>query len=99
MVAAASRIPLAAGLIAAAFLAWQAGPYTSIIQTNRGFERPADVVAFIEQNSSPQDYVLMIGAEAGVNFEARRESPTRFAYQYPCSERATLNPKNSRSST
>ncbi len=68
--------------LAATFLLIQARPYLNIVHSNRSIERPDDVYAFIEQHGAPEDYVLLIGAEAGVNFEARRESPTRFAYQY-----------------
>lgn len=42
----------------------------------------ADLIAYIQQNTSPQDTVLMWGAETAYNFMARRASPTRFAYQY-----------------
>jgi xanthosine utilization system XapX-like protein len=72
----------AVAALAASFLLIQGRPYSSIVQSNRGIERPDDVYAFIEQRSAPDDYVLLIGAEAGVNFEARRRSPSRFAYQY-----------------
>lgn len=64
------------------FLLIQARPYLSILANNRSIDRPDDLYAFIGQHSAPSDYVLLIGAEAGVNFETRRESPTRFAYQY-----------------
>ncbi|MCX6069002.1 MAG: hypothetical protein NT121_25190 [Chloroflexi bacterium] len=42
----------------------------------------ADLIAYIQQNTNPQDTVLMWGAETAYNFMARRASPTRFAYQY-----------------
>ncbi len=40
-------------------------------------------IQYLLQNSSPDDKVLIWGAEAAVNFFAQRESPTRFVYQYP----------------
>ena len=43
----------------------------------------ANVVEFVVQNTNPEDKVLIIGAESLVNFLARRESPTRYVYQYP----------------
>jgi hypothetical protein len=43
----------------------------------------APVVAYITAHSSPQDYVLLIGAESVVNFLSRRVAPTRYVYQYP----------------
>jgi hypothetical protein len=41
-----------------------------------------ELIAYIENNSSPQDTVLMWGAETAFNFYTRRASPTRFSYQY-----------------
>jgi hypothetical protein len=41
------------------------------------------VIQYLVQNSTPDDTVLLWGAEAAVNFFAQRESPTRFVYQYP----------------
>ncbi len=41
------------------------------------------VVSFIQDFTSPNDFVLIWGAEASINFLAERQSPTRFVYQYP----------------
>lgn len=41
------------------------------------------IIRFITENSSVNDYVLMWGAEAVYNFKSERKSPTRFVYQYP----------------
>lgn len=43
----------------------------------------ANVVEYVRQNTHEDDRVLIIGAESVVNFLARRESPTRYVYQYP----------------
>jgi hypothetical protein len=43
----------------------------------------SDVAAFIESHSTPSDSVLFWGAEAGLNFSTKRQSPTRYAYLYP----------------
>jgi len=40
-------------------------------------------IEYIKQETSPDDSVLMWGAEAGVNFASGRRAPSRFAYQYP----------------
>ncbi len=45
-------------------------------------EYPA-TVDYILKNTDEDDKVLLIGAESVVNFLARRESPTRYVYQYP----------------
>ena len=42
-----------------------------------------DTVQYILNNSSPEDKVLILGAETGLNFLSQRVSPTRFVYQYP----------------
>ncbi len=57
--------------------------YTEIVQ---GYIQPSDgqgLVTYITQNSSPQDAVLMWGAESTYNFLARRTSPSRYVYQVP----------------
>jgi hypothetical protein len=43
----------------------------------------ASVIDYISENTGEGDQVLLIGAESVVNFLARRESPTRYVYQYP----------------
>jgi len=40
-------------------------------------------IEYIKQGTSPEDSVLMWGAETGVNFASGRRSPSRFTYQYP----------------
>jgi len=41
------------------------------------------LIAYIQNNTTPEETVLMWGAESAYNFMARRASPTRFVYQYP----------------
>lgn len=41
------------------------------------------VINYVKSHVAPDDYVLLWGAESSVNFFARRESPSRFIYQYP----------------
>jgi hypothetical protein len=41
-----------------------------------------ELTTYILNNTSPQDTVLMWGAETSYNFVARRASPTRFVYQF-----------------
>jgi hypothetical protein len=38
---------------------------------------------YILANTTPTDKVLIWGASAGLNFVTQRDSPTRFAYQFP----------------
>jgi hypothetical protein len=41
------------------------------------------VTKYIRQNSQPDDYVLAWGYENFINFRSRRDSPSRFAHQFP----------------
>jgi len=41
------------------------------------------VASYIMEKTGPGDSVLIWGAEARLNFLARRRAPTRFVYQYP----------------
>ena len=43
----------------------------------------APVIEYVSSNTREGDQVLLIGAESIVNFLAKRESPTRYVYQYP----------------
>jgi hypothetical protein len=43
----------------------------------------APVIDYVINNTNRNDRVLILGAESVVNFMARRESPTRYVYQYP----------------
>ncbi len=51
------------------------------------------LVEYISRNTNPTDDVLVWGAETAVNFVARRESPTRFVYQYPLYVRGYQRPE------
>lgn len=43
----------------------------------------AEGIAYLLENTKNTDTVLVLGAETGLNFYARRNAPTRFVYQYP----------------
>ena len=43
----------------------------------------APVINYVINNTNPDDKVLILGAESVVNFLSKRESPTRYVYQYP----------------
>lgn len=42
-----------------------------------------EVIEFITSNTNENEKILLWGAETGINFFAKRESPTRFVYLYP----------------
>ncbi|MBA4384147.1 MAG: hypothetical protein C0410_05375 [Anaerolinea sp.] len=41
------------------------------------------VIDYIRHNTSPDDYVLLWGAESSINYFTQLKSPSRFVYQYP----------------
>jgi hypothetical protein len=49
------------------------------------------VINYIVSNTSPDDNVLMWGAESSTNFFAQRKSPSRFVYQYPLYEKGYVD--------
>ncbi|MCX6082961.1 MAG: glycosyltransferase family 39 protein [Chloroflexi bacterium] len=57
--------------------------YSELAQSFMKLSSEAEIVRYIRDNSAPDDFVLMWGAETSYNFEARRVSPTRFVYQTP----------------
>jgi len=60
--------------------------YADYAETAQNFMLPSggsEIISYIRNNSAPDDFVLMWGAEASYNFAARRASPTRFVYQTP----------------
>lgn len=66
--------------------------YEENLRANQNIERPLDVISYIQQHTSDQDQVLLVGAETSINFETRRTSPTRFVYQYPLYRQAYAQP-------
>lgn len=62
---------------------WTQQSATMRLKQPRNQERQVRVTEYIQQNTHEHEYVLMWGAEAGINFMSERASPTRFVYQYP----------------
>jgi hypothetical protein len=56
--------------------------YSEISGFYAGQGGDSELTTYIQNNTSPQDTVLMWGAETSYNFVTRRASPTRFVYQY-----------------
>jgi 4-amino-4-deoxy-L-arabinose transferase-like glycosyltransferase len=46
----------------------------------------SSTIDYIKDTSSPEDPILILGAEAFINYFSQRKSPTRFVYQYPLHE-------------
>ncbi|MBI5963189.1 MAG: glycosyltransferase family 39 protein [Chloroflexi bacterium] len=57
--------------------------YMDQLYTYRKFNKKEAVINYIKEATSPDDYVLMWGAETFVNYETLRKSPSRFSYQHP----------------
>lgn len=49
-------------------------------------QKKKDALQIIEDETSTNDYVLILGAETALNFQSSRDSPTKYAYQYPLIE-------------
>ncbi len=64
--------------------------YKDYVKYLRGIDY-REVSNYIRSNSDSDDFVLLWGAEAGVNFAAQRRSPSRFVYQYPLYMRGYVN--------
>jgi hypothetical protein len=56
--------------------------YLDITRESTDSDQALALTHYIDKNTSPQDSVLMWGAESAYNFMSRRRSPTRFVYQY-----------------
>jgi hypothetical protein len=54
----------------------------------------SDVSEFIRSNSTSADRVLFWGAEAGLNFTTRRQSPSKYVYQYPLYRQGYVYPED-----
>ncbi len=87
--ATAQRI-LAFSLVLGLFYAYP--KYQETLRANQSIQRPLDVISYIQQHTSHEDQVLLVGAETSINFETRRTSPTRFVYQYPLQRQAYAQP-------
>jgi 4-amino-4-deoxy-L-arabinose transferase-like glycosyltransferase len=57
--------------------------YTEMVANFMQPSGDSKITSYIQNNSAPDDFVLMWGAESTYNFVARRVSPTRFVYQTP----------------
>jgi len=86
-----ARYLLIAGVVAVILWASYA-QYRNTILSFRGLiNKQAYIVSKIQSNTSPEDRILLWGAETSVNYFSRRVSPTRFVYQYPLYTRGYVN--------
>jgi hypothetical protein len=58
-------------------------PYGFLGQIMSSKQRPNPIIENINNISENENYLLMWGAESGVNYVTRLKSPTRYIYQYP----------------
>jgi len=57
--------------------------YLNQLYMYRDFTRTRPAIEYIEQNTFPDDQILLWGSETATNFFSQRKSPTRFVYQAP----------------
>lgn len=65
--------------------------YKNHIEQARSINNFRLISNYIRSNSDTGDYVLLWGAESGINFVTKRRSPTRFVYQYPLYMKGYVN--------
>lgn len=71
-------------LIVAGIFAWRSfDGYMTQLYTYRQFTKNEAVIEYIRETTSPDEQVLLWGAETSINYFAQRKSPTRFVYQSP----------------
>jgi hypothetical protein len=77
-----AKYALTVGIIGV-FLYTSFNQFKTKVISFRDVNRQYPIVSTIELNTSPEDTVLMWGAEASINYFSQRRSPTRYVYQYP----------------
>jgi len=82
---------LAASGILAFFLSRSFDSYLNQLYIYRTLTKDETVIEYVKESTSPDDYVLLWGAEASVNYFTERRSPTRFVYQYPLQRDGYVN--------
>ena len=65
--------------------------YINQFYTYRKLDKNEAVIKYIKDATTPDDSVLLWGAESSVNYFAQRKSPTRFVYQYPLQREGYVN--------
>jgi hypothetical protein len=78
-------------LITVALIACLLVGRTLVQQLRPRIDRRTAVAAYISAATDRCDYVLMWGAQTGVNYVANRRSPTRYTYLYPLLTRGYQN--------
>jgi 4-amino-4-deoxy-L-arabinose transferase-like glycosyltransferase len=68
--------------------------FFNYLDTFRAFsrlDRQKIIISYIQKNTAKDDFVLLYGAEASINFFAVRRSPSRYVYQYPLYQENYVN--------
>lgn len=76
----------------ASYLTWNSFYiYMDQLYTYRKLTKNETIIEYIKETTSPEDTILLWGAETSVNYFAERKSPTRFVYQYPLHQAGYAN--------
>ena len=70
-------------LAAIMVLVWSSFNDFRILFNEHSQERNDLAISYIETNTSSEDSVLLWGAESAINFQTKRQSPSRYVYQFP----------------
>jgi hypothetical protein len=80
----ANAVKHAFALIVAGLFAWRSfDGYMTQLYTYRQLTKNEAVIEYIKETTSPDEQVLLWGAETSINYFVQRKSPTRFVYQSP----------------
>jgi hypothetical protein len=66
--------------------------YSSLSNESRRLSY-SEILNYIAQTTKEEDYVLLWGAEAAINFRSHRTSPTKYVYQYPLQRAGYTSPQ------
>lgn len=79
-------------LLVAGFIAWTCfDDYLNQLYLYRDFSKNEAAIQYIQENTSPEDQVLLWGSEAALNYLSRRKSPSRFVYQAPLQQQGYVD--------
>lgn len=85
-------VKYAMAIAVAGWIVWSSfDGFMTQLYTYREYRKNRDVIQYVQQNTAPDEQILLWGAETSINYFAQRKSPTRFVYQSPLFQENYLN--------
>lgn len=69
------------------------GMLLKTLPVDRGVPIIASAATYVKESTRPGDYVLVWGADPGINYLSERRSPSKFVHQYPLLTPAYVTPE------